>query len=292
MAVSTGIKYLKKNALPHQWCSGCGDGIALRVLLRAFEELDYQPNQVVVVTGIGCWGKADNYLLTSALHVTHGRALAYATGVKAANPDLHVVALMGDGDGATIGGNHLIHSARRNIDLTAVVVNNLNYGMTGGQQSAMTPSDRITSTTSYGNPERAFDICALVAAAGANYVARETIYNGLALKNRIREALVKKGFSLVEVVSPCTTLYGPNNKMKEPTDMLRWLREKGVPAAKYEKLANPEADGYFLTGKLVDRNVPDFSTRYREIQMRLQAGSAASSPGAASAPARAEAKQK
>ena len=121
--------------------------LPLRSLLRAFEELEYEPNQVVVVTGIGCWGKADNYLLTSALHVTHGRALAYATGVKAANPDLHVVALMGDGDGATIGGNHLIHSARRNMDLTAVIVNNFNYGMTGGQQSAMTPAGRITSTT-------------------------------------------------------------------------------------------------------------------------------------------------
>ena len=274
MAVSTGLKYLKKNALPQQWCPGCGDGIALRSLLRAFEELQYEPNQVVVVTGIGCWGKADNYLLTSALHVTHGRALAYATGVKAANPDLHVVVLMGDGDGATIGGNHLIHSARRNIDLTAVIINNFNYGMTGGQQSAMTPAGRITSTTSYGNPERAFDLCALAAAAGANYVARETIYNGLALKNRIREALVKKGFSLVEVISPCATLYGPNNKMNAPVEMLRWLKEKGVPAAKYEKLTDLEAEGYFLTGKLVDKNVPDFSARYREIQLRLQNGSA------------------
>ena len=274
MAVSTGVKYLKKNALPHQWCSGCGNGVALRAMLRAFEELDYQPNQVVVVTGIGCWGKADIYLTTSALHVTHGRALAYATGVKAANPDLHVVVLMGDGDGATIGGNHLIHSARRNIDLTAIIVNNFNYGMTGGQQSAMTPADRITSTTSYGNPERAFDICALASAAGANYVARETIYNGLALKNRMREALVKKGFSLVEVVSPCTTLYGPNNKMDEPLDMLRWLKEKGVPAAKYDKLTDPEANGYFVTGKLVDKNVPDFNTRYREIQRKFESGSA------------------
>ncbi len=274
MAVATGLKYLKQSALPHQWCSGCGNGVALKALLRAFEELEYANNQVVVVTGIGCWGKADMYIRTSAMHVTHGRALAYATGIKAANPDLHVVVLMGDGDGATIGGNHLIHSARRNMDLTAIIVNNLNYGMTGGQQSAMTPAGRITSTTSYGNPERAFDICALAEAAGANYVARETIYNGLALKNRMKEALANKGFSLVEVVSPCTTLYGPRNNMREPVAMLRWLKEKGIPASQYDKLANAEEDGYFRTGKLVSKQAPDFIARYREIQARVQSESA------------------
>lgn len=270
MAHATGLKYLRKDALPTQWCSGCGNGVVLGALLRAFEDLDYKKNEVVVVTGIGCWGKADIYINTSALHVTHGRALAYATGVKAANPNLHVVALMGDGDGATIGGNHLIHSARRNMDLTAILVNNFNYGMTGGQQSAMTPVDTITSTTAYGNPEKPFDICALAEAAGANYVARETIYNGLALKNRIREALVKKGFSLIEALSPCTTLYGPNNKMKEPVEMLRWLNEKGVPASKYQQLDDSERRECYITGKLVNKDEPDFGTRYRDIQVRLQ----------------------
>jgi 2-oxoglutarate ferredoxin oxidoreductase subunit beta len=209
-------------------------------------------------------------MTTSALHVTHGRALPYATGIQAANPNLHVVVLMGDGDGVTIGGNHFIHSARRNMDLTAVIVNNFNYGMTGGQQSAMTPSDRITSTTPYGNPERPFDICALAEAAGATYVARETIYNALPLKNRIKEALVKKGFSLIEAISPCTTLYGPYNNMDQPLTMLRWLKEKGIPVSKYKEMADPEKEGYFATGKLVDKNVPDFITRYREIQVRLQ----------------------
>ena len=165
-------EYLDEKMLPHMWCPGCGNGIALGALTRALAELALPRNRVVVVTGIGCWGKADDYLATSALHGTHGRALAFATGVKAARPELTVIVLMGDGDGATIGGNHLIHAARRNIDLTAVVLNNQNYGMTGGQVSATTPVDAITSTTMYGNPERDFDLCRLVDAAGANYVAR------------------------------------------------------------------------------------------------------------------------
>jgi 2-oxoglutarate ferredoxin oxidoreductase subunit beta len=268
MARSTGAKYLNEKTLPHQWCAGCGNGIVLGALLRAFEDLGFENHDTVVVTGIGCWGKADNYMNTNALHVTHGRALPFATGIKGANPSLHVVVLMGDGDGATIGGNHLIHSARRNMDLTAIVVNNFNYGMTGGQQSAMTPAEQITSTTSYGNPERAFDICALVEAAGANYVARETICNGMTLQARIREALAKKGFSLVEVLSPCTTLYGPYNGMKEPVDMLRWLKDKGVPLSKYQEMDSVEAQGHLPLGRLVNKDAPDFTARYLDIQRR------------------------
>ena len=196
--------------------------------------------------------------------------MAYATGVKAANPKLHVVVLMGDGDGATIGGNHLIHSARRNMDLTAIIVNNYNYGMTGGQFSATTPADKITSTSVAGNPERAFDLCKLVEAAGANYVARETVYNGMALKTHIKEALSKKGFSLVEAVSPCTTLFGPRNKMKQPLKMIQWLKEKGVSAAKFTKIENAAENGYFITGKLVDKDAPDFTTRYEQMRSRMK----------------------
>ena len=172
MSHATGTQYLKPGVLPHMWCAGCGIGTMLGAMLRAFEELGYSNTDTVVVTGIGCTGKLDDYLVTNALHTTHGRALAYATGIKAFNPRLHVVVIMGDGDGVTIGGNHFIHAARRNMDLTAIVLNNLNYGMTGGQASGTTPEWSITSTTAYGNPEREFDICALAEAAGANYVAR------------------------------------------------------------------------------------------------------------------------
>jgi len=265
---ATGTKFLKDGSLPHMWCPGCGNGIVLANMLRAFEESGYTKKNTVVVTGIGCWGKADDYLLTNALHTTHGRALAFATGIKAYNPKLNVVVLMGDGDGVTIGGNHFLHAARRNIDLTAIVVNNCNYGMTGGQVSATTPSGSITSTTVYGNPERELDMCAIADIAGANYVARGTAYHSWELKNQIKEALNKKGFSLVEVVSPCPTHYGRYNDMKLAIEMLDWLKEKGVSREKYNKLTNPKENGYFIIGKLTDRNEPDFNARYEEVQSR------------------------
>ena len=269
MSHATGAGYLKSGVLPHMWCSGCGNGIVLGALLRAFEELDYKKTETVVVTGIGCWGKADDYLLTNAFHGTHGRALAYATGIKAYNPSLKVVVLMGDGDSVTIGGNHFIHAARRNIDLTAIVVNNLNYGMTGGQVSGTTPADSRTSTTAFGNPERSFDICALAGVAGANYVARGTVYHGRKLQKSIMEALSRKGFSLVEAVSPCPTHYGRNNNMKSPVEMLKWLKEKGIARDKFDRLEDAGKDGYFAIGKLVDRNAADFNTRYEDMRARV-----------------------
>ena len=179
---------------------------------------------------------------------------------------------MGDGDGATIGGNHLIHAARRNIDLTAIVVNNCNYGMTGGQMSALTPANAITQTSVAGNPERAFDLCKLVEVAGANYVARETAYQGLALKNRIKEGLQKKGFSMIEVISPCTTLFGPRNQMKTPVQMMEMLKEKGVSVKQYNEIENAAEKGYYVTGKLVDRDEPDFMTRYQAVRQQMAQG--------------------
>lgn len=169
---------------------------------------------------------------------------------------------MGDGDGTTIGGNHLIHTARRNMDLTAIIVNNLNYGMTGGQYSATTPNGAITSTSVGGNPERGFDVCDLVRAAGANFVARESVTSGMRLKNRIVAGIQKKGFSLIEAMSPCSTLFGPRNKMKQPVDMLRNLKEKAVSQAKFDSIENAADLGYFVTGVIADKDVHDFNTRY------------------------------
>jgi 2-oxoglutarate ferredoxin oxidoreductase subunit beta len=269
MSYATGKKYIREDKLPLMWCSGCGNGIALSALLRAIEELDYEKKDFVFVTGIGCWGKAGEFVNVNVLHPTHGRALPFSIGIKSANPKLHVIVLMGDGDGATIGGNHLIHAARRNIDVTAIIVNNCNYGMTGGQLSALTPADKVTATSVAGNPERAFDLCNLVEAAGANYVARETAYNGMNLKARIKEGLQKKGFSLIEVISPCTTLFGPRNQMKQPVQMMEWLKEKGVPVAKYNQIENAAVQGYYRTGKLVDKDEPDFTTRYQEMRDRM-----------------------
>ena len=243
----------------------------LGALLRSFEELDYKREDTVVVTGIGCTGKADDYLVTHALHTTHGRALTFATGIKAFNPKLHVVVLMGDGDSVTIGGNHFLHAARRNMDLTAIVINNFNFGMTGGQFSGTTPSNAITQTSIYGNPERQLDISALAEVAGANYVARGTPYHVWELKTNIKEALCRKGFSLVEVYSPCPTHFGKNNQMKETRDMLNWLREKGLPREEYDRLKASERKGHFVVGKLVDRNEPDFNTRYEEVRAKALA---------------------
>jgi len=264
------MKFLKEGVLPHMWCPGCGIGVVLGALLRSFEELGYERKNTVVVTGIGCTGKADDYLTTNALHTTHGRALAFATGIKAFNPKLNVVVLMGDGDSVTIGGNHFIHAARRNIDLTAIIINNFNYGMTGGQVSGTTPCGAVTQTSVYGNPERGFDICALAEVSGANYVARATPYHVWDLKRNVKEALMKKGFSVVEVYSPCPTHFGKNNDMKETRDMLRWLKEKGLPVEEYRRLRPSERQDFFAVGKLVDRDEPDFNTRYeknREIAM-------------------------
>jgi 2-oxoglutarate/2-oxoacid ferredoxin oxidoreductase subunit beta len=265
---ATGTGYLKDGVLPHMWCAGCGIGTMMGAMLRAFEELGFGRTDTVVVTGIGCTGKLDDYLVTNALHTTHGRALAYATGIKAFNPKLHVVVVMGDGDGVTIGGNHFIHAARRNMDLTAIVLNNLNYGMTGGQASATSPAASITSTTGYGNPERDFDICALAEAAGANYVARVTTYHGWDLKDRIREALTRKGFSLVEVMSPCPTQFGRRNEMRETADMLLSLRGRALPVERYRSLPEAERGERFATGVLVDRGAPGFNERYAAIQER------------------------
>lgn len=265
-----GSVYLKEGVVPHMWCPGCGNGTVLSALLRAFGELHYRKEDTVVVTGIGCWGKADDYVTTSGFHGTHGRALAFATGMKAFNPRLNVVVLMGDGDCVTIGGNHLIHAARRNIDLTAIVVNNFNYGMTGGQVSGTTPTEKFTCTTIYSNPERDIDICALVEVAGANYVARQTPFHVFELQQNIVEALSKKGFSLVEIFSPCPTHYGKNNSMKTPVDMLKWLKEKAVPVEQFRLLDTTERNGSFPVGTLVDRDAPDFNARYDEIRRKLE----------------------
>ncbi|HWI82987.1 thiamine pyrophosphate-dependent enzyme [Ramlibacter sp.] len=272
MTHATGTTYLKPGVLPHMWCAGCGIGTMLGAMLRAFEELRLGRSDTVVVTGIGCTGKLDDYLVTNALHTTHGRALAYATGIKAFRPALKVVVVMGDGDGVTIGGNHFIHAARRNIDLTAIVLNNLNYGMTGGQASATSPSASITSTTAYGNPEREFDICALAEAAGANHVARTTTWHGWELQQTIREALTRTGFSLVEVMSPCPTQYGRRNDMQETAAMLLDLRDRAVPVERYRALAPAERGRCFPVGTLVDRREPGFVERYAQVQARAAQG--------------------
>ena len=264
------MDYLKTEKFPLFWCPGCGNGVVLGAIARAFAELDLPRENTVVVTGIGCWGKADDYVTTNSFHGTHGRALAFGTGIKLANPQLDVVVLMGDGDGVTIGGNHFIHAARRNVDVTAIVVNNLNYGMTGGQYSATTPETRITSTSRLGHIEQGFDICKLAEAAGAPFVARATPFNPVQMKNLIRDGMRKKGFSMIEVIAPCPTHYGKNNGFKSAPEMLRWFDERSIGVEKARQMAPDELADKIVVGKMVDRESEDYGTKYRRIQQEAQ----------------------
>jgi len=259
--------YIIEDGLPHIWCSGCGNGIVLNALTRALEEMQIPPEDIVIIAGSGCLSRLISYTNTSTIKMLHGRVLAGATGVKLANPKLKVFCLMGDGDCATIGGNHLIHCARRNIDVTAILCNNFNYGMTGGQYSSTTPMNSITTTSRYGLVyEEGFDICNLVTAAGASYVARATAYDVINLKKYIVEATEKKGFGFVEVLAACTTHYGKNNKMGNSTEMMKKINMMALPVSKSKKMSHEELKGRYLTGKLQDRyDREDYGTLYTRM---------------------------
>ncbi len=232
------LDYLRLAHMPTVWCPGCGIGIVFQSLLRVVKKMGIPKDKIVFVSGIGCTARAPGYADFNTLHTTHGRALAFATGVKLANPELTVIAILGDGDGLAIGGNHIIHAARRNIDITAVLVNNFNYGMTGGQVSPTTPDGSYTTTTPYGQLEPQFDSTELVKGAGANYVARGTAYHIKLTDKLIEDGIKTTGFSFIEVVSQCPTYYGRFNKKPQPFDMLEW--QKKIVAR------NPEQGQYKL----------------------------------------------
>lgn len=266
--------YIKTEKQPYMWCSGCGNGIILRSITEALASLQIPLEKIVIATGIGCWGKADDYFNTHAFHGTHGRALAFATGIKAVRPEVHVLALMGDGDSVTIGGNHFIHAARRNLDVTAIISNNFNYGMTGGQYSATSPLAAITSTSPNGVPEPGFDVCELAVSAGANYVARTTVYHVKQMKKLIEQAISKKGFSMVEVMNACPTHYGRRNMKGGGLALMNYFKEKAIFKSRYDKLGEEERLGYLATGVFVDRDRPDFLTVYKQLNSRDLAGDA------------------
>lgn len=257
--------YLLEEKLPLFWCAGCGNGVVLQAILRSIDKRHWTREETVIATGIGCWGKADDYVTTNTFHGTHGRALPFSTGIKLANPKLHVFTLMGDGDGITIGGNHLIHAARRNVDLTAVMVNNLNYGMTGGQYSGTTPKHAITKTSPYGHVENGFDVCRVVQAAGGTFVARGTVFDVAQLNQLIDRAVDHKGFSFVEVIAPCPTHFGRSNGMSGAPAMLQWIKENTVPKARADTMTYEELRGKFVTGVFEDREQEDYSTAYQRV---------------------------
>ncbi|MBD3168567.1 MAG: 2-oxoacid:ferredoxin oxidoreductase subunit beta [candidate division Zixibacteria bacterium] len=262
--------YLRsKKKFPHVWCPGCGIGIVMGALLRSMADLEIDKNNVVMVSGIGCTGRMPVYCDFNTLHTTHGRAIAFATGVKIAKPNMKVIAVVGDGDGLAIGGNHFIHAARRNIDITTILVNNRIYGMTGGQYSPTTPWQKIGSTAPHGNVEHPFDICDLAKGSGATYFARGTVYHATQLQVLIKAALQKKGFSVVECISNCHTLYGRLNREGSAVKMIQWMKENAINAKVAEKKSPEEIEGKILTGELWNIERPEYTEQYERLIERL-----------------------
>jgi 2-oxoglutarate ferredoxin oxidoreductase subunit beta len=267
-------KYLRHDKkFPHVWCPGCGNGILLGSLVRAIDKTGFEKDQIVLVSGIGCSGRISVYVDFNTLHTTHGRALTFATGIKLANPKLQVIVIMGDGDATAIGGNHFIHAARRNINLTAIIVNNSIYGMTGGQYSPTTPYASIATTAPFGNIEQSFSIAELAVMAGASLVGRGTVYHANLLDDLIERAILKRGFSVVEVISHCHTQYGRRNKLGGPVEMLRWQKESAVRVEKAGSMTPEELEGKFTIGVLVDRDLPIYTQEYRKIRETARASS-------------------
>ncbi|MDH4100043.1 MAG: thiamine pyrophosphate-dependent enzyme [Nitrospirota bacterium] len=248
---------IRSGAMPSPFCAGCGHGILMGTILRAINEMTdangkpLSMDDFLFVSGIGCAGWiVSPHFNADTMHTTHGRPIAFATGAKLANPKLKVVVISGDGDLSAIGGNHLIHAARRNIDLTVICANNEIYGMTGGQVSPATPETKRTTTTPVGNPDRAFDICKLVEAAGADFVARWSVHQARPLVKSIRKAINHNGFSFIEVMSPCPTHYGRLNALGEPFDLIDDLKKRSVPVQKAENMTAEELDGRIVTGQI------------------------------------------
>jgi len=265
-------QYIRKEMFPHIWCPGCGNGIVLGALIRAIHSLGWEKDEIAMVSGIGCSSRITGYVDFNTMNTTHGRALPFATGIKMSNPKLKVIAVMGDGDCAAIGGNHFIHAARRNIDITAIIINNMIYGMTGGQYSPMTPTGKFGSTAPYGNIDQNFDISALAASAGASYVARSSIYNVNQGIRFIKKALNKKGFSVVEILSDCPISYGRMNKLRTPVKMMEWIKSIAVPKKTWEKLSVEEKKNKIPMGEFLDICIPEYTEKYKEICAIAQQG--------------------
>lgn len=257
--------YLRDKHFPVIWCPGCGVGIVLKAMLRAIDKMGYDKNEVCVVSGIGCSSRIPGYTDFNTLHTTHGRALTFATGVKMAKPNLKVIVVTGDGDCTAIGGNHFIHAARRNIDLTVILINNYIYGMTGGQASPTTPAGKKATTAPFGSSENVFNVSGLAEAAGATFVARTSTYHTVQCEKMIEKGLQNKGFSLVEVIAACPTSFGRPNKQADPVDMLMWQKDNAVPIARAQNMSPEELEGKFTTGIFVDRQAPECRTEYQKI---------------------------
>jgi 2-oxoglutarate/2-oxoacid ferredoxin oxidoreductase subunit beta len=264
--------WLRPEMMPNIWCPGCGIGIIVKSLIRAMDTCGWNKDDTAMVSGIGCTSRAPGYVDMNTLHTTHGRALTFATGVKMARPDRNVVVMSGDGDAAAIGGNHLIHSCRRNIDITLIIVNNSIYGMTGGQFSPTSPLHTRAATSPYGNLDPSFDLCKLCIAAGASYVARAHVGNAVFMEKLIRGGMKHKGFAVIEVMTNCHTQYGRRNQHPDPAELIEHLAAGAVPFSQWEKLKPEERDGKYPVGLLhQEKDRVEYCDAYHALQETAQA---------------------
>lgn len=262
--------YLREHLFPHFLCPGCGHGIALRALLWAIDELEIPKDKLAFVSGIGCSGRLGAYIDANTFHVTHGRPLAFATGLKLARPDLEVIVITGDGDCLAIGGNHLIHACRRNLNITCMMLNNEVYGMTGGQVSPTTSQDRFTTTTPHGNYEPVFDACALAEAAGAGFVGREITLQTPGLKDVLKEGLAHSGFSFIEVMSDCTEVFGRKNEMGDSAEMVLTQKSSVRPDVYDNTVDQPFRPNHLKTGVMARNNRPEYAAAYHQHMLSLK----------------------
>ena len=261
--------YIRERFFPHIWCPGCGHGTILNSLIRAIEKLGLSKKEIVMVSGIGCSARISGYVDFHTLHTLHGRALAFATGVKMSRPKLHLIVPMGDGDALAIGGNHFIHAARRNIDITAVVMNNRTYGMTGGQFSPLSGHGTTATTAPYGNIDHDFDTVQLAVAAGATFVARTTTYHPQQITALLQKAISHKGFSVLEVLSQCPTYFGRRNRLGNAVDMLEQYKEITTPVGSKAKDENPDL---IERGVFVQEEMPEYCSEYDNVIERAMKG--------------------
>ena len=263
-------KYLRLEMFPHIWCPGCGCGIVMKSLIRAIDRLGLQKDDVCMVSGIGCSSRLTGYVDFNTLHTTHGRPIAFATGVKLAKPSLSVIVVTGDGDALAIGGNHFIHAARRNMDLTILLFNNATYGMTGGQLAPTTPTGKVASTARQGSIDPPFDACRLAIAAGATYVARGTSYHTQQLDRLIEAGIKHKGFALIEILENCNTYYGRPNKIGL-LDLLQWEKGNTVNTKAAERMTPEQLEGKILTGLLHESDRQEYVAQYENLVSRARA---------------------
>lgn len=265
------MKWLRSQFMPHIWCPGCGHGIIMHALLRAMGSLNLNPDKTVISSGIGCSSRLPGYVDTCTLHTAHGRSLAFATGVKLANPELTVIDVMGDGDCTAIGGNHFIHACRRNIGICAIVMNNNIYGMTGGQASPTTPEGAFASTAPYGAVDPTFDICKLAIGAGATLVSRATIAQPQLCETMIKKAIQHKGFAVLEIMTHCHTQFGRKNKRSRPLDNFNFFKDRSVMKSKADQMSPDELADKIVIGELFEKTGElEYTEKYDQVIARAR----------------------